>query len=137
MRQYLTNSPEAVSRLVAMAIITDAEVDDRELDALDRINFYGSVGINKWAFGDVLADFCDDLARSADRRGYIRLLDQRCIDQLLAEVDDPVLRLTTVALITNILRSDGRVEVQEAAFLNYVLERWGFSPERPAAATAH
>ena len=137
MRQYLTNSPEAVSRLVAMAIITDAEVDDRELDALDRINFYGSVGINKWAFGDVLADFCDDLARSADRRGYIRLLDQRCIDQLLAEVDDPVLRATTVALITNILRSDGRVEVQEAAFLNYVLERWGFSPERHAAATAH
>jgi len=120
-----------------LTIITDAEVDDRELDALDRINFYGSVGINKWAFGDVLADFCDDLARSADRRGYIRLLDQRCIDQLLAEVDDPVLRLTTVALITNILRSDGRVEVQEAAFLNYVLERWGFSPERHAAATAH
>ena len=137
MRQYLTNSPEAVSRLVAMAIITDAEVDDRELDALDRINFYGSVGINKWAFGDVLADFCDDLARSADRRGYIRLLDQRCIDQLLAEVDDPVLRATTVALITNILRSDGRVEVQEAAFLIYVLERWGFSQERPATATAH
>ena len=129
MRQYLRNSPEAVSRLVAMAIMTDARLDDRELDALDRMNFYGSVGINKWNFGDVLADFCDDLVRLADRRGRIRLLDQRRIDQLLEEVDDPVLRATTVALITNILRSDGKVARAEAVFLNYLLERWGFSPE--------
>lgn len=137
MRQYLRNSPEAVSRLVAMAIMTDARVDDRELDALDRMNFYGSVGINKWTFGDVLADFCDDLVRLADRRGRIRLLDQRRIDQLLEEVDDPVLRATTVALITNILRSDGRVARTEAAFLNYLLERWGFSPEPVPSVKLH
>lgn len=129
MRQYLRNSPEAVSRLIAMAIMTDAKVDNRELDALDRMNFYGSVGINKWTFGDVLADFCDDLVRRADRRGRIQLLDKRYIDQLLQEVDDPVLRATTVALITNILRSDGRVARSEAAFLKYLLERWGFSAE--------
>ena len=137
MRQYLRNSPEAVSRLVAMAIMTDARLDDRELDALDRMNFYASVGINKWSFGDVLADFCDDLVRLADRRGRIRLLDQRRIDQLLEEVDDPVLRATTVALIANILRSDGKVARTEAAFLKHLLERWEFSPQLIQSVSTH
>lgn len=137
MRNYTRNSPEAISRLVAMAMITDAEVDDREIDALDRMNFYGSVGINKWAFGDVLADFCDDLARSADRSGRIRLLDRRHVDQALDEVDDPQLRATTVALISNLVKSDGRVVTQEADFLSYLLKRWDFAPGEGAGGMAH
>jgi len=129
MRQYLKNSPEAVSRLIAFAMLTDAELDDREIDILDRIDFYRSVGINKWAFGDILADLCDDLARSADRRGRIRLVDKKRIEHVLAEVDDPSLRAQTVALITNVLRSDGKVAPQEAAFLRHVLKGWKFAPE--------
>lgn len=128
MRHYLRNSPEAVSRLVAMAIISDAEVDDREIDALDRMDFYGSVGINKWAFGDVLADFCDDLKRSADRRGRVKLFARRKINHALAEVDDAGLRAQTVALIANVLKSDGKVEPRESAFLAHVLKRWNFAP---------
>ncbi len=138
MRHYLRNSPEAVSRLVAMAIMTDAELDDREIDVLDRIDFYRCVGINKWAFADVLADLCDDLARSADRRGRIRLVDKKRIEHVLAEVDDPLLRAQTVALITNVLRSDGKVAPQEEVFLNYVLSGWNFSPAAtPVAAKTH
>jgi hypothetical protein len=137
MRTYTRNSPEAVSRLVAMAIITDAEVDDRELDALERMDFYGSVGINKWAFGDVLADFCDDLKRRADRRGRIRLLDQRHLDHALSEVDDPLLRAKTIALIANLVRSDGRVAAQEAAFLSYLLKRWEYCSDTADTARLH
>ncbi|HUS95360.1 MAG TPA: hypothetical protein VMX97_01325 [Hyphomicrobiaceae bacterium] len=137
MRTYTRNSPEAVSRLVAMALITDAEVDDRELDALDRMNFYGDVGINKWAFGDVLADFCDDLKRKADPRGRIRLLDRRQLDHALSEVDDPLLRAKTVALIANLVKSDGRVATQEAAFLAYLLKQWDFSTDAAVSAGLH
>ena len=137
MRNYTRNSPEAVSRLVAMAMITDAEVDDRELDALDRMDFYGSVGINKWAFGEVLADFCDDLKRKADRNGRIRLLDQRYLDQALSEIDDPLLRAKTVALIANLVQSDGRVATQEAAFFAYLLKRWDFSADSADTNTLH
>jgi hypothetical protein len=137
MRNYTKNSPEAVSRLVAMAMMTDAELDDREFDALDRMDFYGSVGINKWAFGDVLADFCDDLKRKADRRGRIRLLDPKQIDQAMAEVDDPLLRAKTVALIANLVKSDGRVATQEAVFFAYLLKRWDYSSEAAVPAKPH
>ncbi len=137
MRTYTRNSPEAVSRLVAMALITDAEVDDRELDALERMDFYGSVGINKWAFGDVLADFCDDLKRKADRKGRIRLLDQRFLDHALSEVDDPLLRAKTVAVITNLVKSDGHVAMQEAALLTYLLKRWEYATDTGDAARLH
>ncbi len=137
MRNYTRNSPEAVSRLVAMAMITDAEVDDRELDALERMDFYGSVGINKWAFGDVLADFCDDLKRKAGRNGRIRLLDQRYLDHALSEVDDPLLRAKTVALIANLVKSDGCVATQEAAFFAYLLKRWDYSAEDADPARPH
>jgi hypothetical protein len=137
MRNYTRNSPEAVSRLVAMAMITDAEVDDRELDALERMDFYGSVGINKWAFGDVLADFCDDLKRKADRNGRIRLLDQRYLDHALSEIDDPLLRAKTVALIANLVKSDGQVVKQEAAFFAYLLRRWDYSAESDDTTTLH
>lgn len=137
MRNYTRNSPEAVSRLVAMAMITDADVDDRELDALERMDFYGSVGINKWAFGEVLADFCDDLKRKADRNGRIRLLDQRHLDHALSEVDDPLLRAKTVALIANLVKSDGRVAAQEAAFFAYLLKRWDFSADSADTTALH
>lgn len=129
MRAYQKNSPEAVSRIVTMALISDAELDDRELEALDALDFYGKVGIDKRAFADVFADYCRDISKSASEENRVRPIDPTRVNRALAEVDDPAKRLTAVVLIAGLMKADGGVSTEESALFNHILERWALSPD--------
>ncbi|WP_230370951.1 hypothetical protein [Paludibacterium denitrificans] len=50
MRQYLPNSAEAIARLLAMFVITDGNVDPREIDLLERLHVYDMLGIGRKQF---------------------------------------------------------------------------------------
>jgi hypothetical protein len=129
MRTYRKNSPEAVSRIVAMALISDAELDGAELEALENLDFYERIGIDKPAFADVFADYCRDISQAAGKDGRVKPLDAALIDQALAEVDDPVRRLTAVVAIAAVMKADGGVSNSEAALFNHILKRWALSPD--------
>lgn len=129
MRTYQKNSPEAVSRIVAMALISDAELDGAELEALDKLDFYARIGIDKPAFADVFADYCRDLSQAAGKDGRVKLLDSALIDQALAEVDDPARRLAAVVIIATVMKADGGVSTEESALFNHILKRWSLSPD--------
>lgn len=124
MKRYPRNSPEAVSRIVAMALVSDAELDDRELAALDEINYFDAVGINKAAFANVFADYCHDLTRMADRKGRIHPLEPVLIDRLLDDVDDPGLQSTAMTMIASLLKADGKVSDEEQAVFSHIVRRW-------------
>lgn len=129
MRAYQKNSPEAVSRIVAMALISDAELDDRELEALDELDFYSKVGIDKRAFANVFSDYCRDISKSAGNENRVRPIDPALVDRALAEVDHPEKRLTVVVLLAGLMKADDGVSIEESALFNHILERWGLSPE--------
>ena len=128
MRTYNRNSPEALARIVAMALVSDAELDDRELAALDEIDFYERVGIAKPAFADVFADYCRDLSQLADADGRIHPLDPKLIDRLLGEVDDPALQSRGLALLTELLKADGELSSEESALFDHIVRRWDSDP---------
>lgn len=129
MRIYQKNSPEAVSRIVAMALISDAELDGRELEALDKLDFYERIGIAKPAFADVFADYCRDISQAAGTAERVKPLDIALIDQALTEVDDPTQRLTAVVTIAAVMKADGGVSTSESALFNHILARWALSPD--------
>ena len=127
MKTYPSNSPEAMARIVAMTMITDARLDDRELDIMERLHFYQLLGLGKRAFSQVVQDYCADLLAAGTPDGRIDLMDQASIDAIVDAVDDPAKRAVMANMLLNIVKADGFFHDAELALFRYVLERWDIS----------
>ena len=69
MRAYPTNSPEALARLIAMAILADGRLDNREIDWLKHHDTVSLVGIEQDVLIQALLDCCRDVITEAERTG--------------------------------------------------------------------
>jgi uncharacterized tellurite resistance protein B-like protein len=129
MKSYEKNSPEAVARVLAMMMITDAKLDDRELAIMDELSIYDIIGISRAGFSDVVQDYCKQLLESGNPQGRIRLVDKDRIDAVIDCVDDPRKRVYACGMLLNIANADGELSETELAVFNYILERWGMTLE--------
>jgi uncharacterized tellurite resistance protein B-like protein len=129
MKDYPKNSPEAISRILAMMIITDASLDDREIEVMDELRIFDIIGITRSGFSQVVQDYCSELLAGGARDGRIRLVDKARIDEIIDLVDDPRKRVDTCGMILNIANADGKIHDTELAVFGYILERWGMTLE--------
>lgn len=129
MKRYEQNSPEAVARILAMMMITDAKLDDSEIDVLDELQAFDIIGISRSDFSRVVQDYCTELMAQGNADGRIRLVDRERIDRIIAEVDDHPRRVETCGMILNIANADGTLHDTELAVFGYILERWGMTLE--------
>ncbi|WP_293764205.1 hypothetical protein [uncultured Aquitalea sp.] len=127
MRTYPVNSPEAIARILAMFMITDGNMDPRELDLLETVHVYDLIGLPRKQFAKVLADYCDDISDEAEQDGTIHLLDKERVNSLLAEVTDHKKRILTGALAIDISKSDGTISEPEMALLKHLMKTWGIT----------
>jgi uncharacterized tellurite resistance protein B-like protein len=140
MKAYAKNSPEAVARILAMIMITDARLDDREIDILDQLRIFDILGLSRGAFSRVVQDYCVELMDACGEDGKIRLLDQERINEIVDLVEDPQQRITTCGMILNIANADGRLDDTELAVFRHILDRWGMTLEsldRDLTQTSH
>jgi hypothetical protein len=56
-RRYDRNSPQAVARVLAMAMITDAAVEDSELELFERLDLFRIIGISRAGFAQVVSEY--------------------------------------------------------------------------------
>lgn len=129
MRTYPTDSPRALARIVAMAIVSDARLDHRELGRLDELNAYAILGLTRDEFLETVHEYCRDLLTEGGDAERIRLLDPERIDRALGEVTEPRARVLVSGLLLNVCDADGRLQEVELAFLRHVLERWDLTLE--------
>ncbi|MEY4754847.1 MAG: hypothetical protein RJA44_2522, partial [Pseudomonadota bacterium] len=61
MRIYPTNSPEAATRIVALAMLADGYLSPSELAVLDRQRAHEQLGLGYDRIDAVLHGFCEDL----------------------------------------------------------------------------
>lgn len=134
MKTYSDNSPEAIARVLAMAMITDAKLDDRELDAMESFGIYARLGLTKEEFAIVVADYCDELVEAGDIDGKINLMDHDRIEAILAPVTDAARQLDVVAMVLAIVKADGGIHDTELELLRTILDRWDLSLEDIRAA---
>ncbi len=134
MKTYSDNSPEAIARVLAMTMITDAKLDDRELDAMESFGIYARLGLTKEAFAIVVADYCDELVEAGDIDGKINLMDHDRIEAILAPVTDAAHQLDVVAMVLAIVKADGGIHDTELELLRTILDRWDLSLEDIRAA---
>lgn len=129
MRPYPSNSPQAIARLLAMFMITDGNMDPRELDLLENVNVYDLIGLPRKQFAQVLVDYCDDISDEAEQDGTIHLLDMDRIEFMLSEVTDHNKRILTCVLAMDISKSDGTISDPEIVLLRHMMKEWNISLE--------
>ena len=137
MKTYSKDSPEAMARVLAMTMITDARLDDRELDAMDRLRLYELMGLSREDFSRVVKDYCDDLLHGGGAStGKIDLMDRDRIDAVIDSIGDSSMRLKTAHMILAIAKADGQLHDTELALFRHVLSRWGLSLEQLGSGSA-
>lgn len=125
MRNYPTNSPKAMSRLLALAMIVDGRIAPQELKRLHRSGVLGSLGVSEDTFDDTAGELTQDLlATSADREVGMVEIEPEAIDRLLGEVQDPQLRATVLKCMLEIVRADSVIDYRERRLLRRALHAW-------------
>ena len=125
MRHYTTNSPEAMGRAVAIALMADGAIDSGELITLERQDIINRIGLEADRFSKVLSDYCEDLLISAHRLPNGQLeLDSHTIGLQLDEIRDPVLQKKVVRAMLDIVNADRRLTGGEAGLVAQALRLW-------------
>lgn len=129
MKTYAPNSPEAISRLIAMFLITDGNMDEREIESLEKLHVYEILGLSRKQFIQTLVDYCNDISDEAERDGTIHLIDKTRVDAVLEDITDRKARILSCALALDVCKSDNTISEPEMALLRYMLEHWSISLE--------
>ena len=136
MKTYAQNSPEAMSRVVAMMIVTDAHIDDREIAALDRADAYQLLGISRENFMRAARDYCSDLVAEAHELGETLLMDPDRVDHVIDCVDMVDQRIVIARLLLNVMVADHKQEHGELALRDHIFDRWHLTHDQ-VAGTEH
>jgi hypothetical protein len=121
------DSPEALARVLAMMIVTDTELDPRELRMLDDLNAFARIGISRSRFLATARAYCADLGTRMGDRPLLHLSDVGLIDEMLAPVKDQAKRLLVARLSAAIITADGRIQDIERLVFDHMLCRWGLT----------
>lgn len=124
LRAYATNSPRAQARLVVLALLADGRLDEREIDTLDRQGILADLGIARSAFGEVLADFCSDVAGQLPVNGDGYQISAKALGGMLDEVSDRTVRKKLLRHMLAVIDSDGHLSVAERNLICSTIEHW-------------
>lgn len=122
MRSYLPDSPQAISRLLVLSVISDGGGSPLEIAATYRLSILDYAGIKDDVFDQVLHEVSTDLATTPD--GLARV-GMETIDQLLAEIVRPDLRLSLWKAMWQLAYTDEKLADAELALLLRATSVWG------------
>lgn len=122
MRSYSSDSPQAVSRLLALTVISDGGGSTPEVAATYRLSILDYAKIDKDMFDQVLRELTADLPTT--RGGLVRV-EVDMIDQCLREIMQPDLRQRLWAAMWELVYADGSVAYAEGALLQHAAKAWG------------
>jgi uncharacterized tellurite resistance protein B-like protein len=128
------DSPQALSRVLALMMVADTDLDPREVYALDDMAAFELLGIERRQFIDAARSFCAELRTRMGDRDYLRLSDLALIDELLDAVRSPQARLRVSCAAQRVITADGRIDPLERHVYDHMLARWGLTRTEVARA---
>ena len=133
MRHYTTDSPEAMSRIVALALLADGALDPREIESLDRRAILDKLGISHATLDRVTHEFCNDLLQCARSPNVGQIeLDRDLVEHLLDDIRAPEKQQQALAAIVEITEADGCLNGGEAILISEAMSRWGLELQHVA-----
>lgn len=125
MHSYSANSPEAVSRILALTMIVDGHVSPSELHAMHRAAFLEQAGVDDDTFDRTLRELCEDLLdAAANRRAGMVEIDPRLMDALLLDIRDPLLQIRLWKTMVDIVQADGHLDERETTLVRRAARAW-------------
>lgn len=126
MRSYPTDSPQAVARIVALALLADGNLHPIEMEALRAMP-----ELPQATLLGVVREFCEDLmaTHAAAPASTLRLHDDT-IDALLDEVQDESLRIRVLQLCVAVVEADTHLALGEFHVLRAAARRWRVTIDR-------
>jgi uncharacterized tellurite resistance protein B-like protein len=125
MRTYPTNSPQAAARIVALSALADGHLCRNELQALERLDVHGQLGLDRSQWNQVVQTLVEDLMATASAHwGTACRVDEAVLASLLDELDDPPLRRQTLQLCVVVVMADRHLSDGEETLITAAAERW-------------
>jgi hypothetical protein len=135
MRTYPADSPEALARLVTIALVADDSVTRDELEHLHRDDVLSCIGMDRDRFDAVYCEVHEDMLACGTRLPDGRLiLDPATIGRLLDDIASPALQLMMVRTIQAIGQADRIMTGGETELLGMAMRRWGVDLFEPGSA---
>lgn len=126
MRNYSVDSPQAAARIVALTLVADGDIGDAEIEWLDRLAVHEQLGLTRLELHAVLDAFCEDLLSSGQLKWADACpVDERTLGDLMADIEDPALRLKVLRLCVELAEVDSHVDEGESIVLVAAVEHWG------------
>jgi hypothetical protein len=130
MRTYPADSPQAVARILALILVADGNVSKVELDVIEQVGGYEQVGLERDTMEAVLQNFCEDLQQAQDAHwSNACQIDPGTLDDLLAEIQDPALRVSLLRLCIAVAAADEHVADGELFVIVSAAAQWGLNHE--------
>jgi hypothetical protein len=127
MQSFPTDSPQAMARVLVLALIADTELSAREVQALEELDAFTRLGLSRAEFGQLAREFCAQLSRRMGANTSLRLSDPELFDEVLADVEHRGLRLLVCRLVAGVISADGRMRGAERQLYLHILARWGLN----------
>jgi uncharacterized tellurite resistance protein B-like protein len=125
MHTYPANSPEAISRILALAMIVDGHVSPSEVHAMHRASFLKQVKVDDETFDRTLRELCEDLLdAAANRRAGVVEIDPKLLDGLLLDIRDPLLQICLWKTMVDIVQADGHLDGRETTLVRRAARAW-------------
>lgn len=126
MRKYRRNSPQAAARIIALTVVADGDIGQTELDLLDRLCVHAQLGLERQQLHAVLDAFCEDLLSSQQLKwADVCPVDERTLIDLMADIEEPALRVKVLQLCIAIAESDAHVAEGEQVVIAAAVDQWG------------
>lgn len=135
MRSYPRNSPQAATRILALAMLADGHQCPSELALLERLQVHAQLGLGRAELHAVVHTFCEDLMAVSAGMCWADLAQVRPdpLRQVLSEVDDPALQALVLALCISLVEADRHLADSESVVLAAALLQWGLPRQAGAA----
>jgi len=125
MHTYSANSPEAISRILALTMIVDGHLSPSELNAMHRSPYLAQVKVDDDTFDATLRVLCEDLLdAAANRRAGMVEIDPVLLDGLLLEIRDPLLQIRLWRTMVDIVQADGHLDGRETTLIRRAARTW-------------
>lgn len=138
MRSYPRNSPQAATRILALAMLADGHQCPSELALLERLDVHAQLGLSRAELHAVVHIFCEDLMAFSAGMCWADLSQVRPdpLRQVLGEVDDPALQSLVMELCISLVKADHYLADTESVVLAAALLQWGLPRQAPPVAAA-
>ena len=137
MRSYPRNSPQAATRILALAMLADGHQCHSELALLESLQVHKQLGLSRAELHAVVHTFCEDLMAASSGMCWADLsrVKPDPLRQVLGEVDDPALQNLLLDLCISLVTADRHLAEGESVVLAAALLQWRLPLQAPPVAS--